>query len=42
MAFAIHAVPALAQLRLAQVWGGLLDQTPDALPVLQQPSGVDS
>ncbi|MCC6704053.1 MAG: FAD-binding oxidoreductase [Thermomicrobiales bacterium] len=41
LAFSIRAIPALEKLRLAQVWGGLLDQTPDALPVLQRPSGLE-
>jgi sarcosine oxidase subunit beta len=41
LAYAIRAIPALEGLRIAQVWGGLLDLTPDALPVLQRPSGID-
>jgi sarcosine oxidase subunit beta len=41
LAYAIRAIPALQDLRIAQVWGGLLDLTPDALPVLQRPSGID-
>ena len=41
LAFSIRAVPALKDYRVAQVWGGLLDLTPDALPVLQRPGGVD-
>ncbi len=38
---AIRVVPSLKQARLAQVWGGLIDQTPDALPVFERPSGYD-
>lgn len=30
-------LPALAAARVARVWGGLIDQTPDALPVLDAP-----
>lgn len=41
LAYSIRAIPALENLRVAQVWGGLLDLTPDALPVLQRPSGID-
>ena len=31
-------LPALREARLARVWGGLVDVTPDALPVLDAPS----
>jgi sarcosine oxidase subunit beta len=41
LAYSIRAIPALQGVRVAQVWGGLLDLTPDALPVLQRPSGID-
>src|SRR5262249_9199974 len=34
-------VPALAEARLARVWGGLLDATPDALPVIERPPELD-
>lgn len=30
-------LPALLQARVAQIWGGLIDLTPDALPVLDRP-----
>lgn len=39
--FAIRIVPALQELRVAQVWGGLLDLTPDALPVIERSSEVE-
>jgi sarcosine oxidase subunit beta len=29
-------LPAIERLRVAQVWGGLLDMTPDALPVIER------
>lgn len=35
---AIRVLPALEQARLAQVWGGLIDQTPDAIPVYERPA----
>jgi sarcosine oxidase subunit beta len=31
----IEVLPALAEARVARVWGGLLDMTPDALPVIE-------
>ncbi|HET9659514.1 MAG TPA: FAD-binding oxidoreductase [Thermomicrobiales bacterium] len=34
-------LPALRGLRVAQVWGGLLDLTPDALPVIERSKEVD-
>jgi len=34
-------LPDLAQVPIARVWGGLLDLTPDALPVLDRVPGVD-
>jgi sarcosine oxidase subunit beta len=39
--FSARIVPALSGLRVAQVWGGLLDLTPDALPVLERSNDVD-
>jgi len=35
---AIRVLPALERTRLAQVWGGLIDQTPDAIPVYERPA----
>ena len=35
---AIRVLPALEQVRLAKVWGGLIDQTPDAIPVFERPA----
>ena len=32
----IEVLPALAGARVARVWGGLLDMTPDALPILER------
>jgi len=37
----IRVVPAFAEARINDVWGGLIDQTPDALPVLQQVPGYE-
>lgn len=34
-------IPAIRGLRVAQVWGGLLDLTPDALPVIERSSEVE-
>ena len=34
-------LPAIQGLRVAQVWGGLLDLTPDALPVIERSTEVD-
>lgn len=34
-------VPALAEARVARVWGGLLDMTPDALPVIERVPEVE-
>ncbi len=31
----VEVLPALAEARVARVWGGLLDMTPDALPVIE-------
>jgi sarcosine oxidase, subunit beta len=37
----IEVLPALAEARVARVWGGLLDSTPDALPVIERAPNVD-
>ncbi len=37
----IEVLPALAEARVARVWGGLIDATPDALPVIERAPGVD-
>lgn len=39
--FAIDILPAIRDLRVARVWGGLLDLTPDALPVIERSQDVD-
>ncbi|TIO84068.1 MAG: FAD-binding oxidoreductase [Mesorhizobium sp.] len=33
-------VPAFRQARIERIWAGLIDQTPDALPVLDEPAGA--
>lgn len=33
---ATRVVPAIGEARIARVWGGLLDMTPDALPVIER------
>ncbi len=38
---ATHILPILAEARLNRVWGGLLDMTPDGLPVLERSSEVE-
>lgn len=38
--FAIDLLPAIQDLRVAQVWGGLLDLTPDALPVIERSQDI--
>jgi sarcosine oxidase subunit beta len=41
IASAAAVLPALAEARVARVWGGLLDMTPDALPVIERTPQVD-
>ena len=36
----IKAFPAFAPMRIAQSWGGLIDTTPDAVPVIAPVQGV--
>jgi sarcosine oxidase subunit beta len=38
---ATRILPAIQGLRVAQVWGGLLDLTPDALPVIERSPAVE-
>ncbi|MEM1046885.1 MAG: FAD-binding oxidoreductase [Pseudomonadota bacterium] len=37
-----NVLPAMADAPVARVWAGLLDLTPDALPVLDQAPGIDN
>lgn len=37
----VRVLPGLADVRLAQTWGGLIDQSPDAIPVIERPTGVE-
>jgi sarcosine oxidase subunit beta len=37
----IEVLPALADARVARVWGGLLDMTPDALPIIERTPELD-
>jgi sarcosine oxidase subunit beta len=37
----VEALPALADAGVAQVWGGLLDMTPDALPIVERVPELD-
>jgi sarcosine oxidase subunit beta len=39
--FSQRLIPAVGDLRVAKVWGGLLDLTPDALPVLERSPEID-
>ncbi|MFN8484052.1 MAG: FAD-binding oxidoreductase [Anaerolineae bacterium] len=41
LARAVEVLPALAQARIARVWGGLIDMTPDALPILERAPEID-
>ena len=38
---AVEVIPSLAAVPLARVWGGLLDMTPDALPVIERSPAID-
>ncbi len=38
---ACHAVPALGDARIARFWAGLIDQTPDGLPVIEAAPEVE-
>lgn len=37
----LAAIPALADVRIARSWGGLIDRTPDVLPVLDRADAYD-
>jgi len=37
----ISLMPALAEVPIARVWGGLIDMTPDGLPVIERLPDVD-
>ncbi|MEZ4532460.1 MAG: FAD-binding oxidoreductase [Thermomicrobiales bacterium] len=39
--FAVSILPAVREMRVAQIWGGLLDLTPDALPVIERSPDID-
>jgi sarcosine oxidase subunit beta len=39
-ALVAHFLPAIAEVGIAKSWGGLIDLTPDALPVLDAPEAV--
>jgi sarcosine oxidase subunit beta len=41
LARGIAVLPALAEARIARVWGGLLDMTPDALPIIESVPELD-
>lgn len=38
---AMQVLPALAQAKIGRVWGGLIDMTPDALPVIERLAEVE-
>ncbi len=38
---AVDVMPALGEARVARVWGGLLDMTPDALPIIELSPGIE-
>lgn len=41
ISWACRLVPAIRKLRMVQVWGGLIDKTPDALPVIERTPEID-
>jgi sarcosine oxidase subunit beta len=41
IAWACRLVPAIRELRMAHIWGGLIDKTPDALPVIERAPEID-
>lgn len=41
LAKAAGLIPALAEARISRVWGGLLDMTPDALPIIERVAEID-
>jgi sarcosine oxidase subunit beta len=36
-----YVLPAVREARISRVWGGLLDMTPDGLPVIERSPAVD-
>lgn len=38
---AVRLIPGIADISMARSWGGLIDQTADALPVIEAISGID-
>lgn len=38
---AIEVLPSFEKMRISRVWGGLIDQSPDGLPVYTRSTGVD-
>ncbi|HEV2067166.1 MAG TPA: FAD-binding oxidoreductase [Thermomicrobiales bacterium] len=41
ISWACRLIPAIRDVRMAQVWGGLIDKTPDALPVIERTPDID-
>jgi sarcosine oxidase subunit beta len=41
IAVSTRILPPVQDLRVAQVWGGLLDLTPDALPVIERSPDIE-
>jgi sarcosine oxidase subunit beta len=41
VASSIRVLPGLADIRIGRVWGGLIDRTPDVLPVIERSSQVE-
>jgi sarcosine oxidase subunit beta len=39
--WACRLIPAIRKLRMAQIWGGLIDKTPDALPVIERTPEIE-
>ncbi len=36
-----HVLPVVGETKIARTWGGLIDLTPDALPVIDTPAGIE-
>jgi len=41
VAWSTRLIPALANIRATRIWGGLIDKTPDALPVIEATPEID-